>query len=129
MIHYKKTLRILLSLRDKMYSVFMLADQSPARTEINYWAKFLGRETPFYLGMEKIATTLDYAVIYLDIQRRKRGFYEVEIKLITQNAKNTVPLEIRNKYIHYLEDSIRNHPDNWLWSHRRWKFKKEEIIH
>ena len=55
MINYKKTLRTLLSLRDKIYSVFMLADQSPARTEINYWANFLGKETAFYTGLEKIA--------------------------------------------------------------------------
>ena len=126
MINYKKTLRTLLSLRDQLYSVFMLADQSPARTEINYWASFLGRETPFYMGMEKIARALNYAVIYLDIQRSKRGFYEIEIKLISWEGKKTEPLVIMNKYIKYLEDSIRSHPDNWLWSHRRWKYTKEE---
>jgi KDO2-lipid IV(A) lauroyltransferase len=127
MIDYKKTLRTLLSLSDKLYSVFMLADQSPARTEINYWKEFLGRETPFYMGMEKIARALNYAVVYLDIQREKRGFYEVEVKIICREGATTKSMEIMNSYISYLEDSIRKNPDNWLWSHRRWKYTKEQI--
>jgi KDO2-lipid IV(A) lauroyltransferase len=127
MIDYKKTLRTLLSLRDELYTVFMLADQSPTRTEINYWASFLGRETPFYMGMEKIARALNYAVVYLDIQRIKRGFYEVEVKLICREGAVTKPMEIMNSYVRNLEDSIRKNPDNWLWSHRRWKYAKEKI--
>jgi len=125
MIDYKKTFRILAGLRDELLAVFMLADQSPAKTEINYWANFLGRETPFYTGLEKIARALDYTVIYLDIQRLKRGYYAIDVQMIVENASTTSDFEITKKYIHLLENSIINHPDNWLWSHRRWKFKKE----
>lgn len=127
MIDYKKTFRILSGLRDDVLAVFMLADQSPARTEINYYANFLGRETPFYTGMEKIARALNYAVLYLDIQRSKRGFYRVDIKIISENASLSPDFEITKQYISNLENSIINHPDNWLWSHRRWKFSKEEL--
>ncbi|MEP7163891.1 MAG: hypothetical protein ABI741_04305 [Ferruginibacter sp.] len=30
-------------------------------------------------------------------------------------------------YRNFLEETIREHPDNYLWSHRRWKweYKKE----
>lgn len=127
MIDYKKTLRTLLSLRDELYAVFMLADQSPAQAEINYWSNFLGRETPFYMGMEKIARTLNYAVVYLDIQRIKRGFYEAEVRIICWEGAITKPEEIMNSYISNLENSIISHPDNWLWSHRRWKYIKEKL--
>ena len=125
MIDYKKTFRVLSGLRDELLAVFMLADQSPARTEINYWEQFLGRETPFYTGMEKIARALEYNVVYLDIQRSRRGYYSVDVQMITEDASSTNELEITKKYIHLLENSIINHPDNWLWSHRRWKYTKE----
>ena len=128
MINYKKTFRILAGLRDELLAVFMLADQSPAKTEINYWTKFLGRETPFYTGMEKIARALNYTVVYLDIQRKKRGYYSISIKMIAEHALSTRNFEITNQYIQLLEQSIIRQPDNWLWSHRRWKFSKEEHI-
>jgi KDO2-lipid IV(A) lauroyltransferase len=61
----------------------------------------------------------------LDIQRNKRGYYVVDVQMISENASDTGEQGITKKYIHLLENSIINHPDNWLWSHRRWKFKKE----
>lgn len=127
MIDYKKTMRTLVSLRDRLYTVFMLADQSPAKTEINFWTTFMGQESPFYLGMEKIARSLNYAVVYLEIKRIKRGFYEIEFKLISINSSSSPELEITTKYINLIEQSIRANPDSWLWSHRRWKHKKEDL--
>lgn len=126
MIDYKKTYRILADLRDELLAVFMLADQSPARSEINYWTDFLNQKTPFYIGMEKIARALNYTVLYLDIQRQKRGFYVVDVKMIAEHAKTTRQFEITNQYIRLLEKSILTNPDNWLWSHRRWKYNEEE---
>ena len=121
MIDYKKVFRTLVKLKDKLYTVFVLADQSPARTEMDYFVDFLGRKTAFYRGMEKVARALNYAVIYLDIQHTERGFYQVEIKIITKDAAQTKPGEITKEYVRLLEQTITRNPDNWLWSHRRWK--------
>lgn len=128
MIDYKKVFRTLVSLKDKLLTVFILADQSPPRTELNYFVEFLSQETAFYDGFEKVARALNYAVVYLDIKRVRRGYYEVEIKPITHDAKNTKEDFIIKKYTQLLETTIRNQPDNWLWSHRRWK-NREEIYH
>jgi KDO2-lipid IV(A) lauroyltransferase len=121
MINYKHVFRTLLSLKDRLYTVFILADQSPAISEIDYFVKFLGRKTAFYQGMDKVTRKLGYAVTYFDIQRVKRGFYEVEVKVISEDARTTEEGEITKKYVHFLEESIYNQPDNWLWSHKRWK--------
>jgi len=128
MINYKKVFRTLVSLKDKLLTVFILADQSPPRTELNYFVEFLSQETAFYDGFEKVARALNYAVVYLDIKRVRRGYYEVEIIPITHDAKNTKEDFIIKKYTQLLEKTIRNQPDNWLWSHRRWK-NREEIYH
>jgi KDO2-lipid IV(A) lauroyltransferase len=126
MIDYRKVFKTLVSLRNKLYTVFVLADQSPALHETDYFVTFLGRKTAFYNGMEKVARALDYAVIYLDIIRRKRGFYQVEVKVITDSAANTKTDEITLNYVSLLEESIIKQPDNWLWSHKRWKKNTEE---
>jgi KDO2-lipid IV(A) lauroyltransferase len=101
------------------------ADQTPHVDEINYWSKFLNQDTPFYLGIEKMAVSLDVPVVFLDIHRVGRGRYNVDFQNITYEPKKTSSLEIMEKYIRLLEDAIRSDPSNWLWSHKRWKYKRE----
>lgn len=100
------------------------ADQTPTRSEINYWTNFLNQDTPFYIGVEKLARSLDFSVVFIDTRRTGRGRYTCDIQLITHDPQQTAELEIIEKYIRLLEDSIRRNPDNWLWSHRRWKFER-----
>lgn len=126
-IKYTHTLRTLVNHKDEFTASIMAADQSPLKSDQNYWAPFLNRDTPFYLGIEKIAKSLDIAVVYFDVQRRKRGFYEAEVHLITETPKLSAEHEIIDAYIECLQNSIMNNPDNWLWSHRRWKYEKESL--
>lgn len=121
MIDYRKVFRTLVKIKEKFYTVFILADQSPPLSEIDFFVEFLNQKTAFYQGIEKVAQSLNYAVIYLNIERYKRGYYRVDIKVITENASETGPGQITNEYARLLEQSIRNQPDNWLWSHKRWK--------
>ncbi len=124
-IKYTHTLRTLVHHKDECTASIMAADQSPLKSDQNYWAPFLYRETPFYLGIEKMAKSLNLAVVYFDIQRVKRGYYEAEVSLITDNPKQCKEYQIIDTYINHLEQSIYKHPDNWLWSHRRWKYEKD----
>lgn len=121
MIDYKKVFRKLVALKDRLITVFVLTDQSPPRHEMNYFVTFFGQKTAFYDGTEKVARALNYAVIYLDVTRVRRGHYEVEIKTITKNAAETEQEYITSEYVRLLENTIRRQPDNWLWSHKRWK--------
>ncbi len=123
-INYTQIYRNLVRHKNDCTASIMAADQSPVKSDQNYWATFLNKETPFYNGIEKIAKSLNLAVIYFDIQRSKRGFYEVELHLITDSPSKCSENEIINDYIRHLEESIYSHPDNWLWSHRRWKYNK-----
>lgn len=126
-IPFKDTFRMMLrnSKQRPTFNVFA-ADQTPTREEINYWATFLGQDTPFFLGIERIAKALGFAVIFIDIQRTGRGYYRGVMKLITHEPGNDPEFSITDSYISCLEEAIRNNPDNWLWSHRRWKHKRAE---
>jgi len=102
----------------------MAADQSPSSTKNAVWVNFLGRRTAFLHGPEKYARNYNFPVIYVDIQRIKRGYYELELSIISDVHENLAEGEITTMYAQKLEEAIRNKPENWLWSHRRWKLKE-----
>jgi KDO2-lipid IV(A) lauroyltransferase len=99
----------------------MAADQSPSNPDRAIWVDFLGRETAFLHGPEKYATEYNYPVIYIDIQRVKRGFYEIELSVLSENPAKSKAGEITELFASKLESIIRKKPEDWLWSHRRWK--------
>ncbi|HNX42971.1 MAG TPA: lysophospholipid acyltransferase family protein [Bacteroidales bacterium] len=123
LLPFKSAYRVLLSRRRDQNLTAILADQTPHRSEIEYHTLFLNQQTAFFLGAEKIARSLDHVVMFSHIRRVKRGYYEVTFELITDTPKLTRDFEITNKHIALLEKDIIENPDNWLWSHRRWKYK------
>jgi KDO2-lipid IV(A) lauroyltransferase len=104
-------------------SVF-LSDQTPAKGEIKYWTTFLNQDTPVYLGVEKIASKYDMAVVFFHIQKVKRGYYNLNIELLFDHTAGLPDHIITETHTRKLEDIIREKPEFWLWSHRRWKHKR-----
>ena len=99
----------------------MAADQSPSNAEKSYWITFLGRETAFLHGPEKYARMYNYLVVYVDVQRVKRGYYSVEVILLADEPASLPEGEVTRRYAQKLEEAILKSPGNWLWSHKRWK--------
>jgi Kdo2-lipid IVA lauroyltransferase/acyltransferase len=101
----------------------MAADQSPSARELPkaHWCHFLGINTPFLHGLEKHAKNNNYAVFYIDIARVKRGFYELRLSLLTDKPNALEPMALTQLYAQKLETVIQAAPENWLWSHKRWK--------
>ncbi len=98
-----------------------IADQSPANTHRCVWVNFFHRKTAFMKGAEIVARRYNNVVIFGEIVRLKRGYYEIKLKLTFENPRQTADGEITEAYVRFLEDSIKRQPDNWVWSHRRWK--------
>ncbi len=111
----------------KKIVTWFLGDQRPPGKRAKYWTNFLNMETAFYLGTEKIARKTDAAVVFLHIDKIKRGHYQVEFIKLFEETKDTVEHEITNKHIRTLEGKIREKPEYWLWSHRRWRGKNRNI--
>jgi KDO2-lipid IV(A) lauroyltransferase len=99
----------------------MAADQSPSNARNAVWVDFLGRKTAFLHGPEKHALHDNLPVFFVDIQREKRGFYTLELSLIAENPAELMPGELTRRYAGKLEEVIRKKPEDWLWTHRRWK--------
>ena len=127
LIPFKQTFRVLVKNRNFVTLTLLAGDQTPTKSEIEYRTNFLNQDTPVFLGTEKIAKSLNMAVLFFNIQRVKRGYYEIEISVLTDEPKKTENNEITEMHVKALENAIISHPDNWLWSHRRWKHKREAL--
>lgn len=105
--------------------VIFLADQTPSKANLHYWTTFLNQESSILNGPERIARKLDLPVIFLDTRKVKRGYYTVDMKLITDKPKETPENSITEQYARLMEQCILRNPAYWLWTHKRWKHKKE----
>jgi KDO2-lipid IV(A) lauroyltransferase len=108
------------------YLLGLVADQCPGNMQTSYWIDFLGRPTPFASGPEKGARGGNLPVVFAAIDKTKRGHYHATIKLACMDAAELPEGELTREYVRYLETVIRQRPDMWLWSHRRWKHAWKE---
>ena len=104
-------------------SVF-ISDQIPSKGDIKYWTTFLNQDTAVFTGAGKIASKYDMAIVFFHVQKVKRGYYNLDIELLFDHTAGLSEDEITEKHVRRLEEIIREKPENWIWSHRRWKHKK-----
>jgi KDO2-lipid IV(A) lauroyltransferase len=123
LIPMNNTFRDMVKNRDHISATAFIADQTPA-PEHAYWTTFLNQDTPIFEGTEKIARKLNYPVVFGNVKRIKRGYYEVFTEMLVEDPRSTSEGEISELHTRRLEEEIRKQPETWLWSHRRWKHKR-----
>lgn len=99
----------------------MVSDQSASWKRAHYWRNFMGVQVPVFVGAERIAKRFDLTVIYLKVNKVKRGFYEAELVWLTDKPKTVPDYGITDAYLDILEKQIKQRPELYLWSHNRWK--------
>ncbi len=115
---------VMKNVKNDVTSIYgMVSDQSPMVVHAHYWDKFMGITVPIYNGTEVLARKLDLAVVFLKVSKVKRGYYQAEFIPITLSGKNTKPNEITKRFIELTEQQIRERPEHYLWSHKRWKHR------
>jgi KDO2-lipid IV(A) lauroyltransferase len=110
---------------NNLTAIIFAIDQSPSNSKSAHWMKFLNQDTAVLFGTEKYAKEYNYPVVYGRINKEKRGYYSFEFFDVTDQPASTAHGEITEKITQLLEKDIRNLPQYWLWSHRRWKHKPE----
>jgi KDO2-lipid IV(A) lauroyltransferase len=109
----------------KQYSMCLAADQATAPHKA-FWVNLFGRPAPLIMGPHKTAWKNKPAVVYVNVQKIKRGFYELVITEIVTNPQDYTQQDFALKYRDFVQEIIRKQPDNYLWSHRRWKHTYNE---
>lgn len=122
LVPMKSTLRKITQYKDRSYVAVLVSDQTPAKSEINFFTKFMNQDTPVFLGVEKLAKMTKDSVVYCHINRYKRGYYECTFETLFEKPHLTSEREITECYTRKLEEDIYRKPELWLWSHRRWKY-------
>lgn len=103
----------------------MVADQTPIAQDDKYWTQFMGRDTAFYVGADTIARTVKAPVLFVAMQRVTRGHYHVRVvPLAAPPYARAAGHEIVERYVRLLEAEIHRSPADWLWIHRKWKYRK-----
>lgn len=104
----------------------MLSDQSPNDVHKSFWTTFMNQETPFLYGAEYFARKYDMPVIYYEVTKVRRGYYEVRFSPLCDKPTLVPQYTIISRYIAMLKETIDKKPEFWLWSHRRWKRSRPE---
>lgn len=110
-------------------AICLAADQAPQKPESAYWTIFLHQDTAFFTGMERFAREYNYPVVFAEAIRTKRGKYTLTYELIANVPfEELAPGEIIERFARRLEKSINEYPEQYLWSHRRWKHRKPDKL-
>ena len=124
LVSMKESVRYLLKQSNQPKLIGMIGDQTPTKNEVDYWTTFLNQETAVFSGTEKLAKKLNCPVVFVHIDKIKNGYYEMSFELITENPQAHPEGEITNLHTQKLEEKIKEKPELWLWSHRRWKHSR-----
>jgi KDO2-lipid IV(A) lauroyltransferase len=120
----EKTLRDMVANQKQVTATAFIADQATVTKSAHYWTTFLNQDTAVFTGPEKLAKRFNYPVVYMNVNRVARGYYEVTPELLFENPAATADNEISETFIKRLEKEISVDPVPWLWSHKRWKHKR-----
>ncbi len=119
----RDTTRCMLRDKDQVTATAFIADQTPP-PERAYWTTFLHQDTPVFFGTEKIAQKLDRPIVYVGIDRPRRGHYHMRFEDLVPDPRALPEGEISELHTRRLESDIRYRPSIWLWTHKRWKHRR-----
>ncbi|AFM04527.1 Lauroyl/myristoyl acyltransferase [Bernardetia litoralis DSM 6794] len=115
--------------KDVSTAYILVADQTPAGHNAQYWTNFFGREVPFFVGVARLAPQANLPVYFVRITKPKRGHYVYNLEPVIEPPYNTdekgQDFSILDEYAKIIEDAVRKSPENWLWTHKRWKRMKK----
>jgi Kdo2-lipid IVA lauroyltransferase/acyltransferase len=120
--------RTILPYRNRLYALALVADQAPGGPENSYWLNFFGRPTAFIRGSERGARMGDTPAIFARVYKSGRGYYRSRLTTMSDHPAQLPEGELTRRYRDLLEEAIRDQPEIWLWSHKRWKFSWNEQL-
>ncbi len=103
------------------YAIGLVADQNSTDLRKAYWMYFFSQPVAFVTGPDKGAIKNNTAVVFVNFIKKRRGCYQYEAKVVTEDASAFEDGVLTRMYRDFLEDAIRLQPANYLWSHRRWR--------
>ncbi|MHC5202426.1 lysophospholipid acyltransferase family protein [Myroides sp. LJL119] len=126
LIEMKQTIRAIRTNEvagDKGFYAF-ISDQSPMISKSNCWQEFMGIEVPIFTGGEALCKKFDMVPLYLQVQYVKRGHYQCTFIPLSQESEDVSKIpnyELSRRFLDQVEKQIRQAPQYYFWTHKRWK--------
>lgn len=105
----------------------MISDQKPSPQNAHYWTQFLHQDTSFLDGSEVLGRKFGYPVVMCYVTSPCRGYYNADLRLLSEHPNEETDFAVTERYARMLEQNILQQPELWLWTHNRWKYKREEV--
>ncbi len=123
LIHVKETVDVITTNENKgvkgLYG--FASDQSPQLKKLTHWDYFMGIDIPVYTGAEYLSKKFDMNVVFLNVEKVKRGYYEATFEVLTQDVRSIPDYQLTRMFLDRAEEQIRKKPEYYLWTHKRWK--------
>ena len=114
---------------NNIHGVYLfLSDQSPTLRKGLLWDEFMGVNVPVHTGAEFLAKELDLNILYLKMDKIKRGYYSAEFVEISDNIQNEPEHAVTKRFLRMAEQQITEKPEWYFWTHKRWKHKDNNPI-
>lgn len=97
------------------------ADQSPQLKKLTHWDYFMGIDIPVYTGAEYLSKKFDMNVVFLKVEKVKRGYYEATLEILSDNVRSIPDYQLTRMFLDRVEEQIHKKPEYYLWTHKRWK--------
>ena len=110
---------------DKLSTYGFASDQTPRLDATFHWQKFLRHTVPVHTGAEMLSKKYDMSVIFLKVKKVSRGHYEATFEILSENTTKVPNYEITDQFLKLVEQQILEAPEFYLWTHKRWKHRKE----
>ena len=108
---------------DEAVLTWLAGDQTPPEFH-TFWFTFLNQDAMFYPGPAVISKRFNHPVFFQNIEKTGRGKYQSTFELLFEKPEDFSEVEIMKAYIHKMEKKIKEKPEYYLWSHKRWKHKR-----
>jgi KDO2-lipid IV(A) lauroyltransferase len=110
-------------LKDKNI-VAMVADQRGPAEGIR--VNFFGRKVSIYPGPAILSLKTNAPILYgVNVRQRDYSYktlmYEVNKSSLPEDEEGKI-IELTQRHTSYLEKIVREHPEQWLWMHKLWKY-------
>ena len=123
LIHNRESIAIIESnsIKKELCLYGFASDQSPQVKPLTYWSKFLNIEVPIHTGAEFLAKKYDMNMIFLRVEKVKRGYYEAYFEVLSEDVQSIPDYEITESFMRKVEQQIYAAPEFYMWTHKRLK--------
>lgn len=123
LIHNRESIAIIESnsLKKELCLYGFASDQSPMLKPLTYWSNFLNIEVPIHTGAEFLAKKYDMNMIFLRVEKVKRGYYEAYFEVLSEDVQSISDYQITESFMRKVEQQIYAAPEFYMWTHKRFK--------